>query len=126
MSGTYLYLVGPEARQATIDQVTECRNSRDAFESVLSRAWGDVRYPHEAFLRDAAAAEAARGSGVYYLAHALIVNRPEVPARFMDVELDMLLLDGVWLPRAEAPDDADDELQAFFRARSKPGFRLGA
>jgi hypothetical protein len=123
MSGTYLYLVGPDARQATIDQVAAFRTSRETFENFLTNEWGSVRYPHEAFLRDAAA-ERAAGFEVYYLAHALIVNRRDVPSRFMDVELDMLFLDGQWLP-AEAPATADEELQAFFRARRKAGFRVG-
>ena len=52
MSGTYLYLVNQESVEASAALIESFRISKPAFESFLERAWGEVRYPHEAFLAD--------------------------------------------------------------------------
>lgn len=121
MSGTYLYLVSPAAIARTVQEIHACRSSPAAFEAFLTDYWGDARYAHERFLSDLAN-RAASGRDVYYLAHALVVNRHDIESVFMDVELYALFLDCVWLAMQDpAPDD---ELTRFARARAKRGFRI--
>lgn len=126
MSGTYLYLIGTEARRATAELIESFQTSQEAFENQLRNYWATVGYPYEAFLADSAAQFAA-DRGAYLLAHSLLVNRPEVQGVFMEIELDMLLLDGAWLPSGDlSAGEQDSDALAFRRAMRNGGLRVAA
>src|SRR5438093_1471225 len=125
MSGTYLYLLSPESITAAAALIDSFRSSRAAFEDFLEAYWGEVRYPYESFLEDSES-EAASHEEVYYLAHALLVNRKEISSTFMDVELDQFFLDCEWLPAPVSGADAASEAQKLYLAKNAAGgFRIG-
>jgi hypothetical protein len=124
MSGTYLYLLGPESITAAAVLIDSFRSSRTAFEDFLETHWEDVRYPYESFLEDSES-EATSHDEIYYLAHALL-NRIEISSTFMDVELDQFFLDCEWLPTPVSGSDGESEAQKLYQARDAArGFRIG-
>jgi hypothetical protein len=121
MSGTYLHIMSPAVVAETNALIDSLRSSREAFDALLTKVWGEVRYPHERFVRDCAT-RTPSGWEIYYLAHELVNGPKDVPSLFMDVEMHLLFLDTEWM---KAPAETrEPDLAAFHKARSVSGFRI--
>jgi hypothetical protein len=125
MSSTYLHLVDRQTILATASLIDTFRSSRTAFEEYVDAYWGGVRYAYEDFLEDNERKHDP-GGGIYYLAHAILINRKEITSTFMNVELGPFFLDCFELAEPPADSAIGAEAQKLFAARRAAGsFRIG-
>jgi len=120
VSYTYLYLLSRDTIAATARRIQSFRTSRSEFDGFL-KGWGN--YTHEAFLRDLAD-QRPHGKEIYYLAHTLVVNRPDVESVGMHVELHLLFLDCYWLERPAEGAPLEVDVRGFLEAKKTAGFRI--
>src|SRR5262245_41869378 len=98
MAYTYLYGITPAVAASIADLIAGWRSSRAAFEGFLVEHWGEVRYGHDDFVRDAA--EEIVSARTYPLAHELL-HRQDVLSAMIDVDLPSLTLDSIFLQQRD-------------------------